>query len=405
MKSKANLVAAVLLTGAIVFNLVFLWSEVAVETPSFNDTALHLPLIQRAAEAFAQGDDPTDSWVPYFVQGYPLFHHYQHLPHVATAFLSHAFQGLLGLETLFNWLRYLLLCTFPLSIFWASRRLGFKPRPAALAGVVSSLLATNGLLGLEMGSYIWRGSGLFTQLWGMWFLPPALAGMYVTLREGKSYAGTALLVAATLLSHTVLGYIALLSGGLFVFLGGWAPAGRRLLRLLLLFLLVALLASYFIIPFLQDHGYMNRSVWEDPGKYDAYGWEWTLSTLVEGDLLDAGRFPALTILAGLGLAVSFFHWREERYRFAVVLFTAWLLLYFGRPTWGVLLELLPLGHDLHLHRLIAGVHVGAIGLIGVGLGWLWERALEIRKRWPFIAVALLTIGLLGPVYYLSLIHI
>jgi 4-amino-4-deoxy-L-arabinose transferase-like glycosyltransferase len=399
MKNKANLVAAVLLLGAIAFNLVFLWPEVAVETPPLNDTALHLPLVQRAAEAFARGEDPTDPWVPYFVEGYPLFHHYQHLPHVVTALLYELLQQLLSAGTVFNWVRYLLLCTFPLSIYWAGRRLGFGPRPAALTGVVSSLLATNGLFGLEMGSYIWRGSGLFTQLWGMWLLPPALAGIYVTVREGKGYAGTAVLVAATLLSHTVLGYIALLSGGLFVFLDGWAPAGRRLLRLLLLFTLVALLASYFLVPFLQDRLYMNRSVWEDPGKYDAYGWEWTLSALAKGDLLDYGRFPSLTILAALGLIISFLHWREERYRFAVVLFLAWLLLYFGRPTWGILLELLPLGHDLHLHRLIAGVHVGAIGLIGVGLGWLWERALAMRRRWPFIAVAVLTAALLGPVYY------
>lgn len=396
---KNHLVAAVLLIGAIAFNLVFLWPEVAVATPPLNDTALHLPLVQRAVESLAQGEDPTDPWVPYFVQGYPLFHHYQHLPHVTTALLYYLLQRVVALGTLFNWLRYLLLCTFPLSVYWAGRRLGFQPWTAALAGAASTLLSTNGLLGLELGSYIWRGAGLFTQLWGMWLLPPALAGIYVTLREGRQYAGTAVLVAATLLAHTVLGYIALLSGGLFVFLGGWAPAGRRLGRLLLLLLLVVLLSGYFLVPFLQDQLYMNRSVWEDPGKYDAYGWQWTLSALVKGELLDWGRFPALTILAALGMAVSLWQWRDERYRVAVALFAFWLFLYFGRPTWGVLLELLPLGQSLHLHRLIAGVHVGAIGLIGVGLGWLWERVLALRRRWPLVAVAVLTAGLLAPVYY------
>ncbi len=399
MKDKANLVAAALLLGAIAFNLALLWPEVAVDAPPLNDAALHLPLVQRAADALARGEDPTDPWVPYFVQGYPLFHHYQHLPHVGTALLYRALLGAVPLGTLFNWLRYLLLATFPLSVYWAARRLGFRARPAALAGVVSSLLATNGLLGLDMGSYIWRGSGLYTQLWGMWLLPPALAGLYRTLRDGRGYTGTALLLAATLLSHTVLGYVALLSGLLFLFLGGLRPAGRRAGRLAIVYLLVALLAAYFLVPFFLDRAYMNRSVWEDPGKYDAYGWQWTLTALVKGELLDFGRFPSLTILAGVGLAVGLFHWKDERYRFAVVFFLAWLLLYFGRPTWGVLLNALPLSRDLHLHRLIAPVHLGAIGLCGIGLGWLWEQALRQRPRWPFIAVVVATLGLLAPVYY------
>lgn len=399
MKDKANLVAAALLLGAVVFNLVLLWPEAAVDTPPLNDAALHLPLVRRVADALARGEDPTDPWVPYFVQGYPLLHHYQHLPHVGTALLYRALLETIPLGALFNGLRYLLLATFPLSVYWAARRLGFRARPAALAGVVSSLLATNGLLGLDMGSYVWRGAGLYTQLWGMWLLPPALVGFYRTLRDGKGYAGTAVLLAATLLSHAVLGYVALMSGLLFLFLGGMRPAGRRAARLVLVYLLVALLTAYFLVPFFLDRAYMNRSVWEDPGKYDAYGWQWTLSALVKGELLDFGRFPSLTILAGVGLVVGLFHWKDERYRFAVALFLGWLLLYFGRPTWGVLLNALPLAQDLHLHRLIAPVHLGAIALCGIGLGWLWEQALRQRPRWPFIAVVVATLGLLAPVYY------
>ncbi len=396
MKSRM-LTAALLLLGAIVFNLVLLWPEVAVDTPWRNDNAMHVALVQRVVEALDRGEDPTDPWVPYFDLGYPLFRHYQHLPHLATGLLYKALAGALPVETLFRWVSYLLLSTFPLSLYWTGRRLGFGPLPAALTGVVASLLATSGLYGLDMSSYVWQGHGLFTQLWGMWLLGPAVACLHSTVSEGRGYAGTAALVAATLLSHTVLGYTVLVSGLLFAVLGGGGAIGRRLGRLLLVFLLVALVAAYFLVPFVRDRLYMNRSELADPATYDGYGWEWTLEKLVTGQLLDYGRFPGLTILAGLGLVVCGLRWRDERYRLPLAFFLFWLLLYFGRPTWGVLLNLLPMSQDLQLHRLIAPVHLGALALVGAGLGWLWERVLAFRQRWPVAVAALVTVGLLVPV--------
>ncbi len=400
---RSTLVAILLLAGAIAFNLAVLWPEVAVETPTLNDNTLHLALVQRAADALERGEDPTDPWVSNFVEGYPLFHHYQHLPHVATALIYEALGGAVAARTVMNWIQLLLLSGFPLSIYWTGRRLGFGAVPAALAGAVGSLLATNGLYGLDWASYLWRGYGLYAQLWGMWLLGPAVAGLYVTLRHGRAYAGTALLLAGTILSHTVLGYAAVLTGGLIVLLGGGKEFWRRAGRLALVGLLTFAASAYFLVPFIADRLYMNRSVWEDPGKYNAYGWEWTLRALVRGDLLDYGRFPSLTLLAALGLGVCLARWRQgERYRFLVLFSPFWLLLYFGRPTWGALLNLLPLSRDLHLHRLIAPVHLGAIGLAGVGLAWLVEQAAKAwagrRQAWRAALAGLVAVGLLVPVY-------
>lgn len=398
-KNRFSLLAAILLSAAIAFNLAVLYPEVALPSPDLNDNVLHFTLVERVIEAFERGEDPTDPWVPYFVQGYPLFHYYQHLPHLATALLYQALGGLVSLFTLFKWLNYILLCIFPLSIYWSGRRLGFDPLPSALAGLTASLLSTDGLYGLDWASYVWRGYGLTTQLWGMWLLGPALAGLYVTLREGRSYAGTATLLAALLLCHTVLGYVALLSGVLFVLLDGFPVAGQRARRWIWTGLLVAIAASYFLAPFWLDRAFMNRSVWEEAGKYNAYGWEWTLRALVNGDLLDNGRFPALTLLAGLGLTISLVRWRDARYRLLALFFLGWLALYFGRPTWGVLIDLLPMGRDLQVHRLIAPVHLGAIGLIGVGLCWLWERATSAGRVEWLAGAAALTFALLAPVYW------
>jgi hypothetical protein len=401
------MIAGLLLAFAVAFNLYHIYPEVAIKSPLLNDGVLHRLALERAVGALAARQNPTDPWLPSIAMGYPLFHHYQHLPYALPALLSFPLRGVVAPADMLSWISYLLLSLFPLSIYWALRRFGFGPLPAALAGLVASLLATDGLYGFDLGSYLWRGYGLYTQLWGMVLLPPALAQGYWTLKTGRGWFWAVLLLAATLLSHLLLGYMALLSLGLLallVALGSvaegrparriWRPPGRLALLMVLAFLVTA----YFAVPFFRDRAFMNRSIWEDPGKYDAYGWQWTLEALVRGDLFDFGRFPSLTLLAGLGLIVCLWRWREARYRIPVVLALAWLLLYFGRPTWGALLDLLPLSGDLHLHRFIAGVHLGGIFLAGIALALPWEWALARPGGWHLVAPVLLTAGLLVPVY-------
>jgi hypothetical protein len=449
--------AALLLLLAVAFNLVHLYPEVAIQVPNLNDGVLHLLSIRQVVMALFLRQDPTDPWLATIAQGYPLFHTYQHLPYLPPAVLHLLSLGKLPLLDLFNWTRYLLLSLFPLSIYWYMRRFGFFRLAAALGGLVASLLATDGLYGLDFNSYVWGGHGLYTQLWDMLLLPPALAQGYAVLREGRGWFWAIVLLAATLLSHLLFGYIALVSLVLFTFLpvlgqrgkgttgisvqpspgvgplggendaklgrsfgkhrlkpplqnGNWQKAEppdrlltsddvwRRAKRLALLLALAALVTAYFWVPFLLDSAYLNRSVWEEQGKYGAYGYEWTLGALARGELFDFGRFPSLTILAAVGLALCLWRWREERYRVPVALFLLWLLLYFGRPTWGVLVDLLPLSRDLHLHRLIVGVHLGGITLMGLGLALPWQWALSRRNTRYLLAPVALTALLLAPAY-------
>ena len=75
-------------------------------------------------------------------------------------------------------------------------------------------------------------------------------------------------------------------------------------------------------------GVLNRRVWEPITKYDSYGHEWVLRALFNGELLDGGRFPSLTLLMFVGLAHAIVR-RRTGDRVAVLLFTMWLALYFG----------------------------------------------------------------------------
>jgi hypothetical protein len=403
-----SILAGLILLFILCFNLVRFSTEVTIRAPFLNDGVLHRIALIKAEEAVSIGNDPTDIWVSTIALGYPLFHYYQQLPYVIPAILTFTWQAKIDPSVLLSWTSYLLLSLFPLSIYWSMRKLGFNALTAAWSGVAASMLSTNGLYGFDVNSYLWGGYGLYTQLWGMFLLPPTLAQGYLAIKTRRGIFWSVLLLAATILSHLVYGYIAIISLAVFIFLPylgrmtattGTNLGRARLKRLIILLLLALLVTAYFWLPYLLDHAYINRSVWEDPGKYDAYGDAWTLTALVRGELFDYGRFPILTILAGAGLLVSLWHWREERYRLTVVFSVVWLMLYFGRPTWGVLLNLLPLSQDMHFHRLIGAVHLGGILLIGISLALPWQWVLTGKKVWQLVISATLTVLLLIPIFF------
>src|SRR5438067_10816610 len=113
------------------------------------------------------GQDPTVSWFAPVAEGYPLFHYYQHLPHLIPAALYVLLPGAVPLADAFNWTAYLLLSLFPLSIFWPMRRFGFAPATAALASLVSALTAPNSLFGFDYGSFVGPVWALSPQVWGI----------------------------------------------------------------------------------------------------------------------------------------------------------------------------------------------------------------------------------------------
>jgi len=92
-----------------------------------------------------------------------------------------------------------------------------------------------------------------------------------------------------------------------------------------------------------------------------------LRGLVVGHLFDFGRIPSLTYLAAVGFGICLLRWRNERYLIPIAIFTLWLMLYFGRATWGSLMDVLPLSREIHMNRFVGGVHLGGIFFIAVAL--------------------------------------
>ena len=392
--AKAALLLLVLVPT--VFTAVALWPELSVPIPNLNDDAFHFLLIQRASEALAGGENPFDHWSPELDLGFPQLLYYQHRPHLTVVFLHRLLFGQLDLLTLFNAVKYLLLVGFPLTVYWSMRQLGFPVVAGAVGAACATLISGNLRYGFEYDSYLWRSWGMYTQLWAMHLCFITLACLNRLLDRGQGDVAAILSCSALALSHLMYSYI-IAPAALVLFVVGLSRgnARLRLARLVITAAVALAIASYFWFPFLQLKAYLSASPYEFSWKYDSFGAGPILTWLVDGDLLDYGRLPVLTLLLALGVAFAVFT-RTRPAKLALGLFLLWLAFFFGRPTWGAVLNLLPLQERIHFHRFIGGVDLAAILLMGLGGEWIWRQLAPIPERWRGAVAGLVFLILLVP---------
>jgi hypothetical protein len=184
---------------------------------------------------------------------------------------------------------------------------------------------------------------------------------------------------------------------ILVFAVAMRPARARLLlaRLGAVGIFAAAITSYFWLPFLRDQKYLQASPYLQSWKYDSYGAQKILAWLLGGDLIDHGRLPVLTFLLALGVAAAAAR-RTKVATMAIVLFAVWLLLYFGRVTWGPIADLIPMHEGMLFDRFVGAFEFAAILLIGIGGEWLWERFSSLRDPWRVAAPAALVVALMIP---------
>ncbi len=362
----------------ILVNAVALLPELTSGALNLNDDAFHYLFVQRAADAISNGQNPLDFWIPQQGLGFPQFLYYQNLPHLAVVGLHAVLAGTVDLFTTFNLVRYLLLVGFPLIVFWSMRRMGFSIVAAAIGAAASSLLAGDHRYGLEYDSYVYRGFGMYTQLWGMCLSFITLACVWRVVQRGTGYLPAILASAALGVSHLIYAYMMAITLGVLclVFLRRGAIL-TTLTRLGILGVIVIAVTAEMWLPFLSSYKYLAASPYQEASKYDSFGAPAILGWLTSGDLVDHGRLPVLTSLLGLGLIVSIIR-RSRLTTFLLAGFSVWLVLYFGRPTLGPLADLMPLHDGLLFHRFVGEVEIFAIMLMGVGGAALWRAISRVR---------------------------
>jgi Gpi18-like mannosyltransferase len=374
--------------------------------PNLNDSAFHLQMVRWASGQIHEGRIPLDGWFPDLSLGSSFFHHYQSLSETLTAYASHVFGA--SNQTTYDWILYLLLALWPISVYLGARLLGWDRWTAVAAAMVSPLIVSAPGYGYEHGSYTWQGYGVYSQLWAMWLLPICWGLTWRAVARGRYYAAAATALALTVACHFITGYLALLTVGVWALALGGALL-KRVGRAALVVGGSLLIASWVLVPLVADTKWTTKSEFYKGSIFnDSYGAQKVLGWLFTGKLFDNTRWPVVTILFFIGVLACLARARRDaRARALLGALALGLFLFFGRRTWGSLLDVFPGFHDVQIHRFVIGVDLAAILLAGVGLGWLARTAFQAAR--PFVpgryavlatgsAVVLVGIGALSPAW-------
>jgi hypothetical protein len=361
---------------AVLFNLWVLRAErLPVAYP--NDSSVHLQMVSFAQHLLSSGQFPLDHWYPYLSQGSPFFVQYQS----ASAIITGALGQVIGPQQAFSWTLYLLLALWPLSIYWAGRLLGWSRWASASSAVISPLLVSVTGYGYEHQSYVAIGNGLWSQLWAMWTLPLAWGFSWRYVSQRRYLFGAVLTLALTIAFHFLTAYLAGLSLIVWILL---APRDiiRRIGRAWLIGIGAVLATLWVTLPLLVDSKWVAVNQFQ-VGTFwtDSYGARQVLKWLVTGKIYDNGRFPIVTILVGIGLIVCVSRFRkDERARAIVGVWVLSLLLFFGRPTLGPILNRLPGNGSLLFPRYIMGVQLAGLFLAGIAVFGIARLAEIVARR-------------------------
>ncbi|MEH6586190.1 MAG: YfhO family protein [Halioglobus sp.] len=345
-------------------------------------------------EELQNGGNLIDHWVPYWSLGYPVFHHYQYFPHLATLGANYLLLDSVPLFHVYHGIIFFLLLTFPLNLFFSLKRLEFPSQHAFAAAVLSLAIVSKDGYGLEMSSYTWSGFGMYAQLWAMYLFPITLACMYRTVITGRNFPLAILMLWLLSISQMLFGLAAAITSVIFLFRDLDIRTGlKRFRRLVIIGLGFLACIAYFVLPLFLDSPYHARSLYDSMEKFDSYGLTYIFSQIVSGQLFDYGRLPVFTVLCVSG-ALLCLPKRPFFYRFAVIGFVLWLALYLGRPTWGSLLDVMPLSGAIHFHRLVALVDFFGILTAGICLA---ELFLFLKLKSNFYIATTACVLLLIPV--------
>ncbi len=398
---RSELPGLALLLVSVGFTAYYAAPELRIGQIPVNDVLYHLPAAERLAESIAHGEPFLDVWVSEQSLGYPVWLSYPPLPHLTAAAVFLAFSRWLDTTTLFAILFYLLLAGLPISVYVGSRWLGLSPPAAGLASLLVYGVSSTGFLGnygIGYGSVIWKGSGLYSQLFGLHVLLLSLGMSARALDSGKrsTRIAAAGLLALTALSHIVFGYAAFLTAGLLALSGETGARSRRLGRLITMVLPALILMAWFLVPLFLHTDVINHSRWEDAKKWDSFGAPFILTELFTGRFFDFERMPWMSLLLAAGAVYTAVRCRRQSTaRRLLTLCGVWLVLFCGRETWGNLVLLAGVPGDLHMHRFQVLFELTAVLLGSYGIAAAWNDRRNQAEGAAVLVCVALALGSIG----------
>jgi len=375
-----------------------LWQELFTSSVRNNDAVNHYTMTKQMVDVLEHGGNPLDFWSPEVSLGVPMVRTYQPLAHILVVAAYFALGKTVPLMTVLVWARFLAEVLLPLSFYVAMLWMDFAPLTAAAGALLLPMIAGpgQGAFGLDLRS--WVGYGIYPQSVATALLLLAMGLSLRAIRTGRNVAIAGAMLGLTALSHLMYGWMGAITACGMALLPDSVPRWTRIRRTLALGAVAAVLSAFQLLPLFTDGSLINRARFEPADKFDSYGTTQVLQWLFSGELLDHDRGPALSFLCLLGAGILGWRWIRTRKlahteRLALVGFVFWLLVFFGRPTWGPLLILLGVSRDFHLHRVIAIVEIFSVMLAAIALATLWRSS---TRRWGVVAACVVTAMLVTP---------
>ncbi len=395
------------LSGIILY---WFWPEIQFASIAFNDGIVHVGLVRKMDEVWANGGNVLDFWLPTIAMGHALIRSYQFLMHLSIWTLHRTIFFWMPLERCFNASIALLAASLPWTFFFGARLMGHTVLEAAATAVAAVLLREKEGYGIALGNATFSGYGTYTQLMGTILFPLAIGWSHQGVRRCRYAVRASVAFALCFMSNIMMGYLAFIWILIDAALAGVVDRIRwqRIVIHLITFGAWSLLwMAHWILPILKDRVYQHRSPFEKAYKWNGHGAQKMLHDYFTGLILDGDRFPALTLAACAGLAVCLWaFWTQggrnesdaPRVRRNLAIQTVlWIGLSFGPATWGNIARVLPFSYTLHWHRFFAATQIAFTLCVGVWAGacWNWCNSPK-RTRWARLSCYCLAMGLLFP---------
>jgi len=346
-------------------------------TPDLNDDVLHLTLINGMSRA----SNPFDFWSPEIALGEPIARLYQPGSHLLVLGAWWLLFKSVEIATVFLWIKFLAIALLPLSFYACASLLGLE-RPVPLAAALLCPLVSGDSFGLDLGSYVWAGHGLYPQLvatHGL-LLSIGFGWRLVRFRHRNHWptVGVAALLGFTFWCNFLYGYVAALSLVLMALMPGELSRRSHFRAVFRVGALSFVLCLPKLWVWFADRNVLAAGE-TGSRQYMADSWGvWkVLQDLFTGQIFDHGRLPVLTLMVGVIVALLLWNPGKAPWsacvseKFVAIGFGFWLVLYFGRPAFGPLLYLIGITPAMPLHRLIGVVQIFGVLVAAVALGVVW----------------------------------
>ena len=377
----------------IAFNLITTASFLSDGLPNGGDNVSHLNLLENTAEVLKEftTTGKLTLWNPDYYTGFPMFYFYSPLPYFFLAIIH--LITTISLLTLQKIAIVLLFSFLPFIFFKTMRVLNQSMTIATVAAIISTLFSSFTLFGLEF--YAFFSSGLFAQLFAIFFLPLAIAYtyQYLTTKTSSSSSSSSssfsfykaiLFTTITIVSHILIGLM-LVVLTLCMLVALYKEWKTTMVRFLKLYAIIFLLVAFLFVPYLTDSSSFPGLPLDNTLKTDGLGLQLTITSFFKGEFLDysfpEGRLPLLTILA---MASIFFLFTKKQRKqpfntFLLISLCITTIIIAGKHTFPFL-NVIPGLNAIQPFRFIAAFHFIAILIISITAGNIIEHLYKKTKN-------------------------